>query len=251
MTIDVNEIFGPVFQGEGPSAGQHCMFIRLAHCNLECSWCDTPYTWAYTGTKMDKHQSSKSRGGEPYDKSKEVHPMEASSILLKLEEMHDIYNQSTIVVISGGEPLMQGKELAPLARDLRMAECVVHIETAGTLTPPPMLDLYVGQYVVSPKLTHSGNTLTKRRKLGVLKWFATNDKAWFKFVMQSADDFDEVDEIVAECGALRERVMVMPEGTTQFVLTRTAKQIEQGALDRGYGLSMRQHITLHGTQRGF
>jgi 7-carboxy-7-deazaguanine synthase len=250
MEIDVNEIFGPVFQGEGPSAGQHSMFIRLTHCNLECTWCDTPYTWAFTGTKMDKHQSSESRGGHPYDKSKEIRSMEPESILLKLEELHDFYNEPTIIVISGGEPLMQGKQLGPLARYLNEYGCPVHIETAGTLTPPEMLNRYVTQYVVSPKLAHSGNTLMKRRKLGALRWFATNN-AWFKFVMQSADDFDEIDEIVHEVHINNSHVMVMPEGTDQKVLERRAKLIEQGALARGYGLSMRQHITLHGDQRGF
>lgn len=44
-TIDVNEIFGPVFQGEGPSTGRRCGFVRLARCNLDCgegsgaTWC--------------------------------------------------------------------------------------------------------------------------------------------------------------------------------------------------------------------
>lgn len=244
MKLDVNEIFGPTFQGEGPSAGQHCMFVRLAHCNLECSWCDTPYTWAFSGAKMDKHKSSESRGGQPYDKAAEVHPMESEDVIEKLFDLWDIYSHPLIVVISGGEPLMQGKQLGHLARDLSNLNCPVHIETAGTLMPISMLDRYVSQWVVSPKLAHSGNRLTMRRKLDVLKEFAYRDNAWFKFVLQSPDDYDEVDEIVKETGMEAKRVMVMPEGTTIVQLLLTGKEITNGALERGFGLSMRQHIAL-------
>lgn len=39
--ILVNEIYGPVTQGEGKSAGMDCMFLRLSGCNLSCIWCDS------------------------------------------------------------------------------------------------------------------------------------------------------------------------------------------------------------------
>ncbi len=32
-------------QGEGATAGVPTVFLRLANCNLHCSWCDTRYTW--------------------------------------------------------------------------------------------------------------------------------------------------------------------------------------------------------------
>ncbi|WP_220729580.1 hypothetical protein [Streptomyces radicis] len=32
----VAETFGPTFQGEGPSAGQQAVFIRLSRCDLSC-----------------------------------------------------------------------------------------------------------------------------------------------------------------------------------------------------------------------
>lgn len=45
-------------QGEGDSLGQPATFIRLHYCNLQCSWCDTWYTW---------HTKTKEFYTEPFD----------------------------------------------------------------------------------------------------------------------------------------------------------------------------------------
>ena len=44
--LTVFEIY-PSIQGESTHAGRPCVFVRLAACDLRCSWCDTPY--AFTG----------------------------------------------------------------------------------------------------------------------------------------------------------------------------------------------------------
>src|SRR5262245_52198924 len=56
-SLVVSEVFGPTWQGEGPSIGRRCGFVRLGRCNLACTWCDTPYTWDW----------------ERYDPAKELH----------------------------------------------------------------------------------------------------------------------------------------------------------------------------------
>ena len=44
--LTVYEIYHSI-QGESTHAGRPCVFVRLAACDLRCSWCDTPY--AFTG----------------------------------------------------------------------------------------------------------------------------------------------------------------------------------------------------------
>lgn len=238
-TIDVNEIFGPTFQGEGSASGRHCLFVRLAHCNLECTWCDTPYTWAFSPTK-----AAKTISGTIHSKEDNIHPMAINDIVTELENLWPISEKPTMIVISGGEPLMQAKRLEALVRILNNFGCDVHIETAGTLKPTDMLHRNVAQYNVSPKLTHSGNRTSKRFRPEILKWFGQWDCSWFKFVVGHANDFHEIDTIVKECDLDRNRIMVMPEGVTIGNNIDTARQIAQGALNRGFGLSFRTHILL-------
>ena len=48
MTSDgdlvISEVFGPTFQGEGPTLGRRAAFVRLGRCNLDCTWCFAPET---------------------------------------------------------------------------------------------------------------------------------------------------------------------------------------------------------------
>src|SRR3954451_15026034 len=78
----VSEIFGPTFQGEGPSIGRRCGFVRLGRCNLACTWCDTKYTWDWS----------------QYDPSVELHRRSVDDIVDAVAAM-DV----PMVVITGGE----------------------------------------------------------------------------------------------------------------------------------------------------
>jgi organic radical activating enzyme len=105
-------------------------------------------------------------------------------------------------------------------------------------------DIVVDQYNVSPKLAHSMNIEAKRYKPIVLRRFAKDEKAWFKFVITYPGDLHEVDEMVLHQGIPSNRIMVMPEGNSVNGNLESARNFEAAAISRGYGVSFRTHILL-------
>ncbi|MFE6977047.1 7-carboxy-7-deazaguanine synthase QueE [Streptomyces sp. NPDC057682] len=244
--LKISQILGPTVQGEGSAAGRHCLFVRLWGCHLECTWCDTAYTWAVTAAK-----AAKTRSGQRYERNEPAYgekELEPSEILSRLLALWDVENRPTIIVISGGEPMMQQRALLPLLEQLRSWGNEIHIETAGTIAPLAEFDALVTQFNVSPKLAHSGNQLTKRNKPKALTALRDTGKAWFKFVVTQnyTTDLAEVDQIVEAVALPQQRVMVMPEGSDARSNTATAQKVVDAALERGYGLSFRTHVLLWG-----
>ena len=243
--MKITEIFGPTIQGEGAAAGRHCLFVRLSLCNLECNFCDTPYTWAFTEDKASKMNKPR-----VFDRESWQIDMTPAEVLDALNRSWPIYDKPTLIVISGGEPLVQQTDLIVLVSMLKAWNHQIHVETAGTIKPTPELNLRVDQYNVSPKLEHSGNRIEKRYKPFVLAEFVRTGKAWFKYVVTTNEDFAEIDEQVAEVGIPANRVMVMPEGTSVKRTIDVARSVIDGALERGYGLSFRTHVLIWGNKRG-
>ena len=242
--LKISQVFGPTVQGEGSAAGRHCLFVRTFACNLECTWCDTAYTWAVTEQK-----AAKTRSGHKYDQGDPAYGekmMEPGDVLARLSTLWDVEKRPTIIVVSGGEPMMQQQALVPLLERLRGWGNEIHIETAGTIAPTADFDAVVTQYNVSPKLAHSGNRRSKRYKPEALAALRDTEKAWFKFVITAAHETDlaEVDLIVADAALPVRRVMVMPEGSDGRTNITTAQQVVDSALARGYGLSFRTHVFL-------
>ena len=228
-TIVVSEIFGPTWQGEGPSLGTRAGFVRLGRCNLSCTWCDTPYTWDW----------------DRYDPEKELTRTTVDEIAARIDGMN-----VPLVVITGGEPLLQQSHLPPLLRRLRANQHRVEIETAGTLAPSPEVVAFVDRFNVSPKLANSGNPADRRYKPDVIRRFATTHKAAFKFVAADIADLDEIATIVTECGIVADFVWVMPEGTDAATVIERSKALADPVLDHGWNMTTRLHVLLWGDERG-
>ena len=96
------EIYKSV-QGESSFAGRPCIFVRLAGCNLRCAWCDSEYTFA-GGYKLTSEQ-----------------------VIAEIEKLAPV----RLVEFTGGEPLLQEKELVPLMQQLLAAGYELMIETSG------------------------------------------------------------------------------------------------------------------------
>ena len=91
-------------QGESSYAGLPCIFVRLAGCNLRCVWCDSEYTF---------------KGG----KRMTLDEIE--------QEVHRLSPGGGLVEITGGEPLLQEREVVPLMDRLIGAGYTVLLETSG------------------------------------------------------------------------------------------------------------------------
>ena len=219
----VSEIFGPTFQGEGPSAGQQAVFVRLSNCNLTCSWCDTRYAWDWEhfDVKVESHRL----GVEEVAASALLHPV-------------------SLVVITGGEPLIQTEPLIDLVGRLVAAGRRVEIETNGTIVPDTRLVALVDRFNVSPKLANSGVALAKRVKPEALAAFVASGNAVFKFVVTGMCDAQHVAAMAEEFGLAP--IWVMPEGTTQTTVLAGMQCLAEEALRRGWNLS----VLLWGDRRG-
>jgi 7-carboxy-7-deazaguanine synthase len=101
--MQITEIYKSL-QGESTHAGLPCVFVRLTGCNLRCSWCDSEYTFQ-GGRKMDTEAV--------------------------LDEVMRLSPSGGLVEITGGEPMLQERELVPLMRQLLAAGYRVLLETSG------------------------------------------------------------------------------------------------------------------------
>jgi 7-carboxy-7-deazaguanine synthase len=101
--MQITEIYKSL-QGESTYAGLPCVFVRLTGCNLRCSWCDTEYSF-YGGTKMTPEKV--------------------------LDGVEQLSPDGGLVEVTGGEPMLQEKELVPLMQRLLDSGYKVLLETSG------------------------------------------------------------------------------------------------------------------------
>jgi len=231
------EIFASL-QGEGPSIGKPCAFVRLSRCNLACVWCDTAYTWHFTGDNRPH------RTGTFYDRAANQIVLEEADVATRIAAL----GQDRLVV-TGGEPLLQVPALARMLTLLPPATRV-EIETNGTIASPPALDALVAQYNVSPKLAHSGNPAELALIPERLAHWAQQPRAFFKFVIAQPADIGEVLALTERHAIPPERTYLMAEGTDVETLEGREGWLAASCMAHGFNLSKRLHIQLFGDTRG-
>jgi len=96
------EIYKSV-QGESSFAGLPCIFVRLAGCNLRCRWCDSEYT--FTGGRQ----------------------MSVDELVGEVNKLAPV----RLVEITGGEPMLQEREVVSLMERLLADGYEVLLETSG------------------------------------------------------------------------------------------------------------------------
>src|SRR6266851_882957 len=101
--MQITEIYKSL-QGESTNAGLPCVFVRLTGCNLRCSWCDSEYTFT---------------GG---------HKMTMEEVATEVERLSP---HGGLVEITGGEPMLQERDVVPLMQRLLQQNYTVLLETSG------------------------------------------------------------------------------------------------------------------------
>lgn len=175
--MKIAEIFTSL-QGEGTSSGYPTIFVRLAGCNLACSYCDTP------GGRI---------GGEDLSVSEVVGRVAGE--------------KPARVCITGGEPLLQSAEVSRLAERLSAAGRQVSIETNGTL--PFGTVLPHASVCMDVKCPSSG----EKSDLALLQALRPSDSV--KFVVGTAEDLAYADGIIHSY-PIRAEIFISPVYGTDY-----------------------------------
>ena len=151
-------------QGEGAHTGRPSFFMRIGGCDVGCHWCDVKESW-----------------------DAQRHPLTSLDELLELPG-----NQDSIVVITGGEPLMW--DMGPLTEGLRARGFRVHLETSGAYPVTGSWDWVC--------LSH------KKTKAPLVEWYALANE--LKVIIFNDDDFKRAAAHAEQCSAQIE-LFVQPE----------------------------------------
>jgi len=206
-----------------------CVFLRLALCNLRCSWCDTKYTWDW------KHY--------PYDQ--QVLDMEPDDIVQQIVA----YNCNHLV-LTGGEPTLQASQTVPLLQSLQSRGFFIEVETNGTILPDKEFSELVNQWNVSPKLNNSGNSRAHREVGRALSYFAEATNAYFKYVICTPEDVEEATSLNESYAIPPSRTLLMPQATDTSELSKKSEWLTELCKKKGFRFSNRLHILLWGARRG-
>ncbi len=222
----ISEIFHSL-QGEGITTGKPAIFVRLGMCNLQCNFCDTTYTWK--------------KGEEDYSDEANERVMEAVSKIL------EGYPHTKILVWTGGEPMMQQRDIVAAIDylNLRFAERKLEheVETNGTIVAEAAFEKRINRFNCSPKTTMSGNNAYSVQ----LKNF---EKTTYKYVVAGEDDCQEALKEIDRQKLPRERCLFMVLGTTAKEMEERGPMIAEICKKEGVALCLRMQCILWGAKRG-
>jgi 7-carboxy-7-deazaguanine synthase len=154
-------------QGESSFAGLPCIFVRFAGCNLRCAWCDSEYTFT---------------GGKPFTQDEVIAQVESLA-------------PCRLVEFTGGEPMLQAKELLPLMDALLARGYTLMMETSGE-RPLDLVPKAVHK-IVDVKCPGAGSAANSFRMENLA---ALTERDEVKFVLTNRADYEFARSFIAEHG---------------------------------------------------
>ncbi|WP_375330568.1 7-carboxy-7-deazaguanine synthase QueE [Alicyclobacillus fastidiosus] len=211
LPLPMVEIFETV-EGEGTRAGYPTVFVRLFHCNLRCTWCDTPYSYAPAQPEFE------------------------ATIGEIVSRAADFGWEN--VCLTGGEPLIHRHKSQLLVEALAAVDHIqdIHIETNGAIDVRPFAALRDKsellrrkvRFIVDYKLPASG----EMDKMIHEHLTALQSRDELKFVIANDEDFDIAVDVISEyeptCTILFSPVWetMPPERLVEKILQAGLKQVK-------------------------
>ena len=204
--LKVFEIYHSV-QGESTHAGRKCVFIRLAGCNLSCSYCDSAEAASGHGAEMSVQQ-----------------------ILEKVRALG-----VRLVEVTGGEPLIQ-PEVGALLTALLDAGFETLVETNGT-TPIDRFDRRA-KYIMDIKTPGSGAGGSFMEE----NLEALSDRDEVKFVITSKEDFDWAARMMERWNPSRRIAVLLSPAQGKVAPRRLAEWLLESDIDARLNLQLHKII---------
>jgi 7-carboxy-7-deazaguanine synthase len=157
--MKISEVFYSI-QGESSFAGRPCIFVRLAGCDLRCSYCDSEYAFT-EGSEMSVPE------------------------ILREIEAHPV----RLALVTGGEPMLQ-PSVHDLLRSLLEKGYEVLLETGGHRSLKDV-DPRVHK-IMDFKCPSSG--MEKHNDYGNIDYLTAGDE--LKFVIGDRGDFDWACDVI-------------------------------------------------------
>lgn len=229
--LDVAECFSRTIQGEN-FVGTPATFLRLQKCTLDCVWCDTSEVW---------------RKGNPYSVNEICDLFEKNGTFDDFKNGHHL-------VLTGGSPLLQQDALLELVHEVWNRCSIkpyIEIENECTRMPSAAFAQVVDIWNNSPKLENSGMKKAVRYKPAVLRYLASLPNSFFKFVVTSEAEWEEIfRDFIEPFHISRDQIVLMPEGQTRQELQAHYNAVVEIAVREGLRMTDRMHVTIWDKKTG-
>lgn len=234
-------------QGEGANVGMPAVFLRLGGCNLQCPG------FTYRDPRTQQHLGCDTKavwtqGKRIMNVDLLTHWQQAGWLAALAQGAH--------LILTGGEPFIQQANLFNFVKQLDTmlnlaTSTYVEIETNATVTPQLDFLQRIQQINASPKLAHSGEEKARRYKPDVIATLNEHANAYFKFVVSTVNDIDEiVNDFLTPFQIASHKVLLMPEGGTRQDVVERGRLVVELCKQYGFRYSPRLHIDLYGEVTG-